>query len=270
MPAQPDDDFVDQELETGGDSSVLPDVFLDVPVVKVDEINLEVEDLRARVSLQAEVLDLLKVNVGADVMLGRVKLDIKGVEAQATLKVRLDNVRDILDRVLTTIDQNPQIVERITRSLESTAQSVGDGAGRAVGELGRGAGEAAGELGKGAGEAAGELGQSAGQAVGELGQSAGQAVEAVGDTTQDVADTAGRAVEGVESTAEDAVEGAGVDDAVDDLEGAAEETTGHTVDTSPRRGRDSGRGRERRKPARRPGSSTRDNVRTKVRKSDRS
>ncbi len=259
MPAQPDDDFVDQELETGGDSSVLPDVFLDVPVVKVDEINLEVEDLRARVSLQAEVLDLLKVNVGADVMLGRVKLDIKGVEAQATLKVRLDNVRDILDRVLTTIDQNPQIVERITRSLESTAQSVGDGAGRAVGELGRGAGEAAGELGKGAGEAAGELGQSAGQAV-----------EAVGDTTQDVADTAGRAVEGVESTAEDAVEGAGVDDAVDDLEGAAEETTGHTVDTSPRRGRDSGRGRERRKPARRPGSSTRDNVRTKVRKSDRS
>ncbi|MGH3743138.1 MAG: hypothetical protein ACRDT1_17660 [Micromonosporaceae bacterium] len=259
MPAQPDDDFVDQELETGGDSSVLPDVFLDVPVVKVDEINLEVEDLRARVSLQAEVLDLLKVNVGADVMLGRVKLDIKGVEAQATLKVRLDNVRDILDRVLTTIDQNPQIVERITRSLESTAQSVGDGAGRAVGELGRGAGEAAGELGKGAGEAAGELGKGAGQAV-----------EAVGDTTQDVADTAGRAVEGVESTAEDAVEGAGVDDAVDDLEGAAEETTGHTVDTSPRRGRDSGRGRERRKPARRPGSSTRDNVRTKVRKSDRS
>jgi hypothetical protein len=44
---------------------------LDVPVVKVDEINLDVEQLRARVSLQAEVLDLLRLNVGADVFIGK-------------------------------------------------------------------------------------------------------------------------------------------------------------------------------------------------------
>ncbi|MFI9810068.1 hypothetical protein ACIHEJ_38210 [Streptomyces sp. NPDC052301] len=44
------------------------------------------------VALQAEVLDLLKLNVGADVTPGRVPLGISGVEAQAQLKVRLDNV----------------------------------------------------------------------------------------------------------------------------------------------------------------------------------
>src|SRR3954454_21945572 len=84
------DDEADEELV--GADSVEPDVLLDVPLLKVDEIVLDVEDLRARVSLQAEVLDLLRLNVGADVALGSVHLDIKGVEAQALLKVRLDNV----------------------------------------------------------------------------------------------------------------------------------------------------------------------------------
>jgi hypothetical protein len=63
-----------------------PDVLLDVPALKVEEIHLEVDDLSARVSLQAEVLSLLKLHVGADVRLGRVSLDIKGVDAVAQLK----------------------------------------------------------------------------------------------------------------------------------------------------------------------------------------
>ena len=45
---------------------------------------------RAHVALQAKVLELVNLNVGVDVQLGKVKLDIKGVEAQAVLKVRLD------------------------------------------------------------------------------------------------------------------------------------------------------------------------------------
>ena len=53
----------DRLEESGGRT---PDVYLDVPVLEVDEIDLEVEDLRAHVSLQAEVLDLVKLNVGVD------------------------------------------------------------------------------------------------------------------------------------------------------------------------------------------------------------
>src|SRR3954470_7043148 len=60
-----------------------PDVLLDVPVVKVDSIHLELEDLQAHVALKAQVLDLVKLNVGVAVQLGRVCVDIKGVEAQA-------------------------------------------------------------------------------------------------------------------------------------------------------------------------------------------
>lgn len=149
-----------------------PDVLLDVPVLKVEEIHLEVEDLNAQVSLQAEVLNLLKLHVGADVSLGHVTLEIKGVDAVAQLKVRLDKVEAIIDRVMMTIDNNPQILTDLTRGL-------GEGAG----EIGRGAGEALKEVGAGAESAVESVGGGVEEAVSDLGQGAGRAVEdVIGDT----------------------------------------------------------------------------------------
>ena len=90
-----------------------PDVLLDVSELRVDEITLEVEDLTAHVPLEANVLDLLKLHVGVDATLGGVKLTIKGVEAKVLLKVRLDNVARIIDRVFDTIDNNPEIIGQL-------------------------------------------------------------------------------------------------------------------------------------------------------------
>ncbi|HET6831632.1 MAG TPA: E3 binding domain-containing protein [Solirubrobacterales bacterium] len=183
-----------------------PDVLLDVPVIKVDSIHLEVEDLAAQVSLQAKVLELLNLDVGVEIQLDRLKLDLKGVEAQALLKVRLDHVAAIVDRLMTTLDRNPDLVESIGKAVEDVGsgsghtlseageaeehvgegtedalEQVGEGAGDAVGEVGQGAGEGVGELGEGAGQAAGEAGEGAGEAAGNLGEAAGQATGAVGD-----------------------------------------------------------------------------------------
>jgi hypothetical protein len=149
-----------------------PDVLLDVPNLSVDEITLEVADLRAHVALRAEVLDLLKLGVGADVELGRVSLKITGVQAQALLKVRLDRIAQIIDRVLTTVDRNPQILERLVRALEPTLAEVGT----AVERVGTGVGQAADEVGRGAGTAVEEVGRAAGTAVEEGGTGAGEAV----------------------------------------------------------------------------------------------
>jgi len=124
------------------DRDAEPDVLLDVPTLKVEEITLEVADLRARVSLNAEVLDLLRLHVGADVGLGKVNLGIKGVEAQALLKVRLDNVAAIISDVLQTIDNNPQLLENITTTVARAVDDVGTAAGRAVGDIGTSTGEA--------------------------------------------------------------------------------------------------------------------------------
>ena len=183
-----------------------PDVYLDVPVLKVDEIDLDVENLRAHVSLQTEVLDLLRLNVGADVSLGRVHLGISGVEAQAQLKVRLDNVAMIINRVLTTLDRNPELLRDLTRGIGSAVQDVGGGAGQAVGELGTGAGRAVEDVGQGAGRAVEDVGQGAGRAVGDVGEGAGRAVEGVGQGAGAAVDEVGR---GARSVAEDVGQGAG-------------------------------------------------------------
>jgi hypothetical protein len=153
-----------------------PDVIVDVPVVKVDEIHFELDDLEARVSLHAEVLDLVKLSVGVHVELGKVELNIKGVEAQALLRARLDHVTAIIDRVLTTLDRNPEVLQSIGRTLEP----VGEGAGKAVGEVGEGANKAVGQIGEGAGSAVEDVGEGAEGAVKDVGKGAGGAVEDVG------------------------------------------------------------------------------------------
>lgn len=173
------------------------DVLLDVPVLKVDEIELEVEDLEARVSLQAELADLVKLNVGADVRLGKVNLDIEGVEAQALLKVRLDQVAAILDRALTTIDSNPQILEKLADTVETTAGEVGGTAQQALGEGGA-ASKAIDRVGDTAQDAVGE-GGAVSEAVGEGG--------AVGEAAQGAGEAAGKAAEGTVQGAQQAADG---------------------------------------------------------------
>lgn len=153
-----------------------PDVIVDIPVVKVDEIHFELDDLEARVALHAEVLDLVKLSVGVHVELGKVELTIKGVEAQALLRARLDHVTAIIDRVLTTLDRNPDVLKSIGKTLEP----VGKGAGKAVGEVGEGANKAVGEIGEGAGSAVEDVGEGAEGAVKDVGKGAGGAVEDVG------------------------------------------------------------------------------------------
>ncbi|WP_431728235.1 hypothetical protein [Verrucosispora sp. TAA-831] len=88
-----------------------PDVLLDVPRVSVDSIRLSVDGLDADLSLRARVAGLVEIDAGARVRLEGVDLDITGAQAQALLKVRLEKLVTILDRALTTIDHNPQVID---------------------------------------------------------------------------------------------------------------------------------------------------------------
>jgi pyruvate/2-oxoglutarate dehydrogenase complex dihydrolipoamide acyltransferase (E2) component len=174
-----------------------PDVLIVVPVVKVGSLHLELDDLDAHVALKAKILELVKLNVGVDAQLGKVVLDLKGVEAQAVLKVRLDHVSAIVDRVLTTVDRNPDLVDSIGKAVEDVGggaghtlgesgeavEDVGEGTEDALGQIGQGAGQAVEGVGQGTGQAAGNLDQvlaNAGQTAGQAGQGAGQAAGALG------------------------------------------------------------------------------------------
>jgi pyruvate/2-oxoglutarate dehydrogenase complex dihydrolipoamide acyltransferase (E2) component len=197
-----------------------PDVIVDVPVVKVDEIHFELDDLMARVSLHAEVLDLVKLSVGVHVELGKVELNIKGVEAQALMRARLDHVTAIIDRVLTTLDRNPDVLKEIAKSLKPVTEGagkavgeVGEGANKAVGQIGEGAGSAVEDVGEGAGGAVKDVGEGAGGAVKDVGKGAGGAVEEVGEGANkavgQIGEGAGQAVGGLGEGAGDALGGVG-------------------------------------------------------------
>jgi hypothetical protein len=182
-----------------------PDLLVDVPVVKVDEIDLEVKDLRAQVAVMAEVRKLVKLSVGADVSLGKVGLQIQGVEAQALLKARLDHVTAILERVLLSLDRNPEILEGVGRAVEEVGGGTGKllaESGEAVEDVGEGAEKALPQVGKGAGRAAGQVGQGAEQGLQGVGQGAQQGLQGVGQG-------AGRGVAGVGKGAQQATQNLG-------------------------------------------------------------
>lgn len=116
------------------------DVVLDVPRLAVEELTLEVDKLAAHLSLDARVSSLLKLTAGVDLTTDRISLTIKGVEAEAHLRVRLDDVVTIVDRTLTTLDRNPQLLTGLLNTvgnvLNQTVNSLGQTVTRVVDSTG--------------------------------------------------------------------------------------------------------------------------------------
>jgi hypothetical protein len=93
------------ELEQYEENSIIdrkdipdaPDVLVDVPVVKVGQISLEVDDLHAQVAVMAELGKLSHLSAGVDARLGKLELKIEGVEAQASIvTLRVSGCREEL------------------------------------------------------------------------------------------------------------------------------------------------------------------------------
>lgn len=211
------------------------DVYLDAPVVKVDEIKFELDDLRAHLAVLAEAGHFVQISAGAGVRLGKVELDIKGVETQALLEARLDNVTAILARVLTTLDRNPELLQSVGEALgdvgggahdlltdtgdvvksagkgaESAVQDVGQGAGRGVAGIGHGAEQGVEGLGEGAQQGVEGIGQGAAQGVQGLGQGAGQGLEGVGQGAEQGLQGVGQgAQQGLQNLGQGGGQGAG-------------------------------------------------------------
>jgi hypothetical protein len=104
-----------------------PDVVLDVPELEVDRITLKVRDLRAHVSILAELANLVNISVGVDARLDEVELEIEGVEAEVHLVARLKNVRAILVKALETIGEHPEILRILARSLTQIVRETLEG-----------------------------------------------------------------------------------------------------------------------------------------------
>ncbi len=121
--AQDNDGYIGYHLEERGDpesviyetadtpSSVMakdPDVYLNASIY-VGEIDIEVDNITAKINLDAQVLKLLHFTAGVDASIDRVKLTIQNVSAQVELEARLENVVQMVEDVLHSIDLNPII-----------------------------------------------------------------------------------------------------------------------------------------------------------------
>lgn len=193
-PAQPSP--LAAQAVAGGDQ---PDVLLDVPNLSVDEITLEVNNLQVDISLDARLANLLKLTAGANASVDQVKLSIKGVQAQATLIVRLDNVRAIIERTLQTLDSNPQMVERLLSTVDTTVGTVGGVANNTVGTVGNVANNAVGTVG-GVATSALRNGQLLDLATSGLTQ-VSQTVNGSGQTVRRVRNSSGQLLEVVTDNA---------------------------------------------------------------------
>ncbi|KAH8176640.1 hypothetical protein LIA77_05058 [Sarocladium implicatum] len=115
-----------------GNLSPIPDVYLNASV-SVGEINIEVDNLTAKVNLDAKVLNLLHFTAGVSASVDKVRLNIQNVSAKVELEARLENVVGMIGDVLDTIDANPIIA--------TLGQGIGDIVGNITDDLGGGGGD---------------------------------------------------------------------------------------------------------------------------------
>lgn len=123
-PAQRSDDYADDRESPFTEDN---DVTLEVPTLNIEELDLEVEELRAHISARAELVDFLNIGVGVDVYLDNVKLQVQGLEAQLQLKVKLERILGTIDRALDVMAND----QRRPRGLRGVSDRTEEGAGEA-------------------------------------------------------------------------------------------------------------------------------------------
>jgi hypothetical protein len=105
------------------DSAAL-DALRDLPAVKVGEITLDIEDVRARVSLIARVGDLVSLDDAGEAFLEELK-GSSGDEARALLEGRLQKVYASLEQAVGKVGSDmPEFEEPATPQPHSRARHV--------------------------------------------------------------------------------------------------------------------------------------------------
>lgn len=105
-----------------------PDVYLNASV-HVQTIDIQVDNLTAKINLDAQVLNLLQFNAGVDLSIDSVRLLIENVRAKVLLEARLENLVKMINTTLSSIDLNPLIAtlgEGVGDVLNSTGDAVGN------------------------------------------------------------------------------------------------------------------------------------------------
>ncbi|KAK4172105.1 hypothetical protein QBC36DRAFT_363874 [Triangularia setosa] len=102
-----------------------PDVYLRVPELSVGRIELDVDDLKADINLNAEIANLVSINVGVAIGVQKVNITISDVEAELELVIRLGHLVDIVNRTLSSLDLNPLLINLLNNVSDVVDSVVG-------------------------------------------------------------------------------------------------------------------------------------------------
>ncbi|KAH8653845.1 hypothetical protein BX600DRAFT_86718 [Xylariales sp. PMI_506] len=110
---------------TSTSSTSPPDVYLNVPQLSVDRIELDVDNLQAEINLAAQVAGLVEINAGIQVGITKVNITIADVDAELELIIRLGNLVEIVNRTLASLDLNPLLINVLNEAGDLVDSVVG-------------------------------------------------------------------------------------------------------------------------------------------------
>lgn len=94
-----------------------------MPTLSVGRIELDVDNLQADINLNAAVAGLVSINAGVAVSVQKVNITITDVDANLLLEVRLGHLVDIVNRVFSSLDLNPLLID-VLNNVTSVVTSV--------------------------------------------------------------------------------------------------------------------------------------------------
>jgi hypothetical protein len=97
------------------------DVLLEVPRLALDSVGLDVTSLRAHLSLDANVVNVVQLTAGLDLAATKVRLDMSGVFVESYFYTKLDNTTKIADRVMRSLNLNPALFGQVMGTTTVTA-----------------------------------------------------------------------------------------------------------------------------------------------------
>jgi hypothetical protein len=98
-PIQEDNECLDNES----------DVILEVPSIKAESVNMDAENLKFSISVKAKLSNISHIEIGTDIQIDKIKLDINSLEAEAFFTAKLKKIESIFVKALESIDKNPDI-----------------------------------------------------------------------------------------------------------------------------------------------------------------
>lgn len=89
------------------------DLVLDIPRLCIEHLELRVDSLRARVSIDANIAGMVSINAGAGVAIDHVDLTLENVHATLLLAVDLSRLVQVVNETMSFLEANPDVLKRV-------------------------------------------------------------------------------------------------------------------------------------------------------------